>query len=300
MRQGVDAGSTAGALKATGGVKRWRADLLPIYAGSVVIVAFVAAGLFGERIAPHDPDQQALMERLLPPAWEEGGSTRHLLGTDGLGRDMLSRIIAGARISLIVVAASIPVSMALGVTLGLLASWRGGLVESATMRLVEVQLAFPAILLAAFLAAVFGPSLQNVVIVLASTRWAAYARVSRAESLSLRERDFIVAARASGATEGRILLRHVLPGLLNSIVVLATLDIAVVVIAEASLSFLGLGVEAGTTSWGAMIADGRNYLAIAWWLCTVPGIALLVLALAANLLGDWLRDRLDPKLRHNR
>ena len=270
-----------------------------LFATGLVFVLLLVCGLLGELVAPHDPNQQDLIGRLQPPVWA-GGSWDHPLGTDNLGRDILSRLIVGARISLIVVAASIPASLLLGTSLGLICGWRRGIVDRLVMRLIEVQLALPAILFAVLLAGLFGPSLRNVVVVIVLWNWAAFARLVRSEVLSLRTRDFVMAARAQGASETWIIVRHVVPNIVNVVIVVATLDVANVILAEASLSFLGAGVPTSSISWGAMVSEGRNFIAIAWWLVTVPGLAIVLLSLSGNLLGDWLRDELDPRLRTTR
>jgi peptide/nickel transport system permease protein len=267
---------------------------------AAVLIVFVTAGLFAPFVAPHDPNAQILTQRLRPPVWEERGSWDHPLGTDNLGRDVLSRLIHGARISLLVIAVSIPVSMTIGTVLGLVAGYRRGLIDMLLMRVVDIQLAMPAILFAVLLAAVYGPSLRNVLLIIVVWRWAGFARLVRGEVLSLRERDFVLASRALGAPDSAIMIRHLVPNLINSVVILATLDVAAVILIEASLSFLGVGVPPPTASWGSMVSEGRNYLRVAWWLVTVPGIAILVVSLVGNLFGDWLRDAIDPRLRHVR
>jgi peptide/nickel transport system permease protein len=265
-----------------------------------VLAVFVSVGALAPLLAPQSPDTQQLILRLRPPAWLDGGSWANPLGTDGLGRDQLSRLLYGARISLIVVVATVPVSTAIGTLLGLLAGFRSRLVDVCVMRLVDIQLALPAILFAVMLAAVFGPSLKNVLIVIILFGWAAYARVVRGEVYALRDREFIVAARTAGGGGIWITRKHLLPNLLNTIIILATLDISFVILIEAALSFLGVGVPVTTPSWGRMVADGANFITVAWWLVTVPGLAIVVVSLAANLLGDWWRDALDPHLRHTR
>ena len=267
--------------------------------GSVLLL-FVAVGLFAPVIAPHDPNAQTLTNRLQPPIWDSRGTWEHPLGTDNLGRDTLSRLIYGARISLLVIAVSIPISMVLGTVLGLIAGYRRGLIDVVLMRLVDIQLALPAILFAVLLAAVYGPSLKNVLIIIVGWRWASFARLVRGEVLSLRERDFIAASRALGGNDRWIMIRHFVPNLINPVVILATLDVAAVILIEASLSFLGVGVPPPTASWGSMVSEGRNFLRIASWLVTVPGIAILTISLVGNLFGDWLRDALDPRLRNVR
>ena len=278
---------------------RWK-KMVGLLPALVILLVFVISGLFAPVLAPHDPDKIALVDRLRPPAWEEGGGWSNALGTDQLGRDILSRIISGARISLLVVFITIPLSAVIGTTIGLAAGWRKGGIDSALMRLVDIQLALPAILFAVLIASVYGANLRNVILVIVVWSWASYARLVRGEVLSLRERDFVVAAKACGATDIRILVRHLFPNLLNIIVILATLEVAIVILIESALSFLGIGVSPGTPSWGAMVSEGRNYMDIAWWLIWLPGIAILLITLTGNLMGDWLRDALDPRLKNLR
>lgn len=263
-----------------------------------IVGVFVFAGIFADWITPHDPTDQTLVNRLADPVWQAEGSWEHVFGTDGLGRDTFSRLIKGSQTSLIVIATAIPGSLVLGTAIGLLAGWRRGLFDSFSMRLVEVQLAFPALLFALLIAAMLGPSLRNVIVILIVFLWAPYARLVRAEVLSLREREFILAARTIGASDFRLMTRHLLPSVVNSITILATLNISIVIIAEASLSFLGAGVGPETISWGKMVSEGRDLLKIRFWLTGVPGITIMIVALVGNLLGDWLRDYLDPTLRN--
>ncbi len=269
--------------------------LLSVYL--LIIGVFVVCGIFADWIVPHDPTDQSLVNRLQDPIWQEGGTSEHLLGTDGLGRDTFSRLIKGSQTSLLVIVTIIPGSLVLGTAIGLVAGWRRGLFDPFAMRLVEVQLAFPAFLFALLIAAMLGPSLRNVVVILILFLWAPYARLVRAEVLSLREREFVVAARTLGANDLRIMTQHLLPNVVNSVVILATLNVSTVIIAEASLSFLGAGAGPETISWGKMVAEGRDLLKIRFWLTGFPGITIMVLALVGNLLGDWLRDYLDPQLR---
>ena len=217
-----------------------------------------------------------------------------------MGRDVLSRLIKGSQISLIVMATVIPGSLLLGTILGLMAGWWAGVADKFLMRLVDVQLAFPPLLFAVLLAGVYGPSLRNVILILVVFFWAPYARLVRGEVLSLREREFIIAARTIGAGDFRIMLRHLFPSVLNSVTILATLSVSTVIIAEASLSFLGAGVGPETISWGSMVAEGRDHLRSRFWLTGIPGITIVIVALVGNLLGDWLRDALDPQLRRAR
>ena len=264
-----------------------------------LLLGFVFLGIAGPTIAPQDPYAQDLVGRIQPPVFD-GGGWDHPLGTDQFGRDYLSRLMWGARVSLVAIALIIPLATLIGTLLGLLAGWFGGWTSRLIMALVDYQLALPGILVAVFLAAIWGPSLTNVVIVLVFGLWATWARIVRGETLALREREYVIAAQTIGATNLRIMLRHILPSLINAIVILATLNIATVVIAEAGLSFLGVGVAQDTISWGAMTAQGRDLLRSAWWLVTVPGIAIITISLVVNLFGDWLRDFLDPQLRNVR
>jgi peptide/nickel transport system permease protein len=248
-------------------------------------------------IAPHDPRAQVLERRLVPPAWTAGGQWAFPLGCDHLGRDILSRLIYGSRVSLVVGITAVLISGLLGVSLGLVAGYHGGRLDALIMRLVDVQLAFPFILLAITVVAVLGPGLRNVIIVLGVAGWMYYARVVRGQVLALKEKEFVAAARALGAPTRLIIPRHVLPNVLTPVIIVATFAVATNVITEASLSFLGLGVEPRIPSWGSMLSDGRAYIGRAWWLTTFPGLAILLTVLSINLLGDWLRDRLDPRLR---
>ncbi len=262
-----------------------------------ILLIFIIVGVFGSQIAPEDPFKLDLVGRLQPPFFD-GGSLDHPLGTDDLGRDTLSRLIHGAQISLLAILMVIPLATVIGSMLGLLAGWFGGWTSRVIMALVDLQLAMPAILIAVFLRAIWEPSLTNVVIVLVFALWATFARLVRGETLGLKEREFVLAARTIGAGDLRIMTRHVLPSLVNSIVILATLNVATVVIAEAGLSFLGVGIAQDSISWGIMISQGRGVIATAWWLVTVPGIAIIVVSLVVNVFGDWLRDFLDPQLRN--
>jgi peptide/nickel transport system permease protein len=265
--------------------------------GSLIVLGTVAAAaLFAPVLSPADPIKNDLLERLTPPMWSAGGSAAHPLGTDTLGRDVLSRLLYGARVSLVVGFVTVIVSGAAGVLLGVLGGFYGGWLDDVLMRAGDVQLAFPVLLLGVAMLSVLGPGLGNLVLVLALSGWITYARIVRGETLSLRQREFVEAARALGALDGRLIWRHVLPNVWAPIAVVATFSVARTIIAEASLSFLGLGVPAPTPSWGAMLDEGRNYITTGWWLALFPGVAILVLVLAINLCGDWLRDALDPRL----
>lgn len=264
--------------------------------GAVVLVCVVVTAVFAPAIAPHGPNQQSIQDSLLPPAWEHGGSSKYLLGTDRIGRDVLSRTIYGARVSLLIGVAAVAIALLIGVTLGVLAGYFGGPLDSVIMRLTDMQLAIPYILLAIVVAAAVGPSVLTIILVLSATRWVVYARVTRGEALALRERDFVRASISLGAGHWRIIRRDILPNLISSIVVIATIEVSIVILAEASLSFLGLGIPPAIPSWGGMLADGRDYLATGWWLSVFPGLGLMLTVLSINLLGNWLRDTLDPGL----
>jgi len=266
--------------------------------GLVILFLVVASALFAPQLAPHDPLKQNIRTKLLPLSWMEGGHPEYLLGTDNLGRDMLSRIIFGARVAVAVPLAAVSFSILIGVTLGLLAGYFGGRVDDVIMRITDIQLAIPFILIVIAVIALFGSSLTNLIIVLGITGWLYYARLVRSEVLAMREREYVTAARALGMSNFRIMLRHVLPGVIPTIIVLATVDVARVTLIEAALSFVGLGVQPPTPTWGGMVSDGRNHIFQAWWFSTFPGVAITLQVLGVNLLGDWLRVVLDPRLRH--
>jgi peptide/nickel transport system permease protein len=255
----------------------------------------VIAAVAGDHIAPYQMEEPDFGASLAPPFWMEGGSLSHLLGTDQLGRDCLSRIIAGARISLITAAAAILVAGTAGVFLGLLAGFFGGLLEAVLMRIVDAFLALPFILMALALVAALGSGVGNIVLVMILTNWARYARLVRSEVLSIKERDFVTLARIAGVSPMRIAVRHVLPNAMNSVAVLAVLDFGRAIILESSLSFLGLGVQPPDVSWGSMLADGKSEMQFAWWLAVWPGLAILLSVLSFNAVGDWLKGRFDPR-----
>lgn len=271
----------------------WRLPLIPL----IIIALFVITAVGGEWLAPVPPNEQNLRLRFLPPAWLEGGNWRFLLGTDNLGRDILSRIIVGARASFIVAIAALAFGSALGSLIGLVSGYYGGRVDAFIMRVADGMMSFPLVLAALLLVAVIGPGVHTVVIAASLILWARFARLIRSEVLSVRERDFVNLSRIAGASPWRIMLVHILPNVLNSVVVLLTLQLGFVIIVEATLSFLGAGVPPPTPTWGQMVSGGRTYIETAWWISLFPGLAIAAVVLAFNLLGDWLRDFLDPKLR---
>jgi ABC-type dipeptide/oligopeptide/nickel transport system permease subunit len=284
--------------KLSEGRRLWRKFLRnPIgMAGGVILLIVLAGAVCADYIAPHEPNKQRLMARFKPPFWAEGGSMTYPLGTDNVGRDIWSRIIHGSRISLIVGVCAVGLSMAIGVTLGLNSGFWGGRVDAVIMALVDIMLAFPQLILAFAMVAVLGPGIGNIILVLGVTGWERYARVVRAEVLALREREFVHAARAVGVSNLKIVFGHIMPNTLSSVIVMATLQTAQAILAEAALSFLGLGTGRTYPSWGQMISLGRDYLSIAWWLSTFPGLAILLTVLAINLVGDRVRDVLDPRV----
>jgi ABC-type dipeptide/oligopeptide/nickel transport system permease subunit len=262
--------------------------------GTTIVGIAVACAVFAPVLAPGDPYRQSVGERLIPPVWEAGGSWRHAFGTDPLGRDLLSRIIYGARISISAGACAVAVSMVVGVLAGLLAGYFRGAIDMVVSNLVDVMLAFPFLLLAIAAVAVVGPGFGNIIVVLGLTGWPIYTRVVRAETMKYRERDFIQAARALGSGSARIVFGHVLPNLGNTIIVMASLEVARMIILESFLSFLGLGIQPPIPSWGSMLGEGRVYMLTHWWLAALPGGAIFVTTLGINLFGDGLRDVLDP------
>ncbi len=263
----------------------------------LLLSPLVVFGVFGKLIAPYDISSFDLGTTLTPPVFMHGGSWSHLLGTDPLGRDTLSLLIVGARASLVISLIGVALAGVVGVLLGVFSGLAGRAADELAMRLVDMQLSVPPILLAVLLAAALGGGLRTLIVTIAVAFWPTYARIVRGETLALKERGFVQLAIVAGASKLRIARRHLLPNLLSSIVVVATLQLGAAVGVESALSFLGLGVSAPNTSWGLMIADGKGYLDTAWWVATFPGITIAVTVLGANLLGDWLRDALDPKMR---
>jgi len=265
---------------------------------SAILGTIALVAIFANVLAPYNPEIGVLGDRFRPPAWQYGGSEAHLLGTDHVGRDVLSRLIFGARVSMVVGFTAVIVAGVLGTTLGILSGYLGGWVDQVIMRVTDTWLALPALTFAIFLAAVVGPSEMNIVIILGAVYWTRYARVIRGEVLSLRERDFVRLAIVAGCSKKTIMRRHILPNVLNSAIVLGTLMLGVVIVTEAALSFLGVGVPPPKPAWGLMLADGKKGLMAGyWWLTVLPGICIMLMVLSANLLGDWLRVKLDPQLR---
>lgn len=290
LRAGRHSSQALGAIRAEW--RRIRRRLTAVISLLVILAAVVCA-LTAPYVAPYPPEAQNLDKRLTPPLGF-GGTKEHILGTDALGRDMLSRLIFGARVSLIVGVSAVLVSVLFGTAVGLLAGWYGGLLDIVMMRIADLVFAFPFLLLALLLMALLGGGLKNVIIALSATGWVIYARLVRAEVLALREREFILAAVSLGIATTRILLRHILPNLMASLVVIATLEVGTAILSEAALSFLGLGIPPSIPSWGQMVEAGRRYIYTSWWLTALPGGAIALLVLSVNFLGDWLRDRLDP------
>jgi len=272
-----------------------RYPLVPL---AILLFLVVIPALLAPVVAPHDPFLGTLSDRLQPPVWQSGGSMDHILGTDKLGRDMLSRIIFGARVSLTVSLIAIFVGGIIGTTMGLISGYFGGRTDSVIMRLVDISLALPTILLALVLVAAVGPSFETVITVIVVLLWARYARLVRGETLAIKELDFIARARVAGASHARIMVRYIFPNVVNSLIVLATLQVGYVILLESTLSFLGAGLPRAEPAWGVMVSDGRELIVTAWWVSMIPGLAIMLTVLSLNLLGDWLRDHLDPKLRN--
>jgi len=270
-----------------------RAPVIPL----AIIGLIIFTATFAPLLTPYSTTKPSLAERLTPPVWESEGSWDHPLGTDALGRDMATRLMFGGRVSMLVAVLTLILGGGIGTVIGLFAGYYGGRLDSVLMRIADSTLAFPIILFAILLVVTLGASMANVVIAIALVLWARYARVIRGEVLALRERDFIARARVAGCSDLRILLVHLFPNTANTLLVLLTLQVGWVIIVEASLSFLGAGIPPPTPAWGAMVADGREYVDTAWWVSAFPGVAIMLTVIAFNLVGDWLRDALDPKLR---
>lgn len=271
-------------------------DLRFVFPATIALIVIIVA-VTAPWIAPRSYYEMTLPHKLRPPFWQQGGSLKYPLGTDSLGRDILSRMIGGARISLVASMLSILIGAVVGISIGVFSAYRGGVVDAVLMRVCDGFLSFPMILLALILAIATGPSMRTVVLAIGLVVWARYARVIRSEALSLKERDFVAYARMVRCSELRVLMRHLLPNLMGSILVLATLQVGWAIVVEASLSFIGAGIPPPHPSWGSMVAAGREYIGMAWWLTFFPGMAIAITVLSFNFLGDWLRDHLDPKLR---
>ena len=282
---------TGRALRLAQGLRR--VPLIPLS----ILLFFVVLAIFADVISPYSSTAVSLRDRLTPPAWAGDGHWGHPLGTDPLGRDLATRVAYGARTSLMVAAATVLLSAAIGVILGLIAGYNRGIIDTVIMRAADITIAFPIILFAIMLVVILGPGIFNLVAAVGVVLWARFARVIRGEVLILMERDFIARARVSGCSSVRIIVTHLFPNIVNTTVVLLTLQIGFVIIIESSLSFLGAGVPPPTPAWGSMIAEGRDYTTIAWWVSVVPGVALALIVISFNLLGDWLREALDPRQR---
>jgi len=291
------ASSTLASARAEPAPSRLRRTRALAVSGAAFVALLIVAALAAPLIAPADPIRQSLRGRLSAPTLEGADGRAHLLGTDHLGRDVFSRVIYGARVSLLVGFAAVIVGGLVGASLGLLAGFRGGWTDSVIMTLADAQLAFPFILLAIGIIAVLGPSFSTLIVVIGLSGWVTYARVLRSQVLVLRSREFVDAIHALGGSAARVIVRHVLPNVLSSLVVIATLELARAIVLEATLSFLGLGVQPPTPSWGGMVHEGREYLDSAWWISTAPGIVLMLTSVVVSRTGDWLRDLLDPTLR---
>jgi peptide/nickel transport system permease protein len=273
--------------------RAWRA----IGVGGVLILLAIVVAVFAPALAPHEATAFDLLHRLAPPAWDTGGSWKHPLGTDPLGRDVLSRIIYGARTSLAIAGAAMLAAAAVGIVLGLVSGYAGSWADALIMRLADIQLSFPYLLLAIAVMALLQPSLVNLILVLVLRSWVVYARLVRVVTRSAREREFVTAARALGAGGARIVFRHIAPNVVGPAIVVSSFQLAELIIVESSLSFLGLGVQPPMPSWGSMLSQGREYISSAWWLVTFPGLAIILTVLGANLAGDAVRDLMDPRLR---
>ncbi|MEF9971152.1 MAG: ABC transporter permease [Oscillospiraceae bacterium] len=280
------------------GIKKWAKLLLKSPMGTVglgIIILVLFSSIFAEFLSPYDPNKIMMQEMLLPPAWSAGGSMAHFLGTDSLGRDVLTRCIYGARISLLVGVCSVIVAGAIGTVLGLISGYFGGWADRIIMRVADAFHAIPRILLAMVVLFVVGPSVTTLILVIGVTNWVSYARLIRSEVLSLKEKEFVKASRTIGTSHASIILHHILPNVASQFIVISTISVAGSIIIEAAMSFLGLGINPPAISWGVMLATGRDYLATNWWICTFPGVAITITVLGIMFLGNWLRDVLDPK-----
>ncbi len=277
--------------------RRRRLDRVPWISIAIVIFLLVLPAIFADLITSHNPLRGALGDRLTPPAWLEGGNWSYPLGTDKQGRDILTRIIYGARISLTVSSITILIGLVVGSALGLLAGYFGGWLDRVVSWLIDIFFSLPNVLLALVIVAAIGPSFVTIIVILSITIWAPFARQVRGETLSVRETEYVARAQVAGARPLRILVKHVLPNMANTLIVMATLQVGVVILEESSLSFIGAGIPRPKPSWGVMVSDGRDQILTAWWVSFFPGLAILLVVLSLNLMGDWLRDFLDPKMR---
>ncbi len=275
-----------------------RARYLPKFPLTLLLLIMVVPAIFADMISPYGPLEtpEGIRGRLQPPVFA-GGSWDHILGTDKTGRDILSRILHGSRVSVIIAGVGIAIAGSIGITLGIISGYYGGLVDSIIMRLVDISLSIPPVLLALTLATVLEPSFRTVIIVVGALLWSIYCRQVRGDTLTVRVQDYIARARVAGASDLRIMVKHILPNITNTLIVLATLQVGFVILLEAGLSFLGVGLSRPTPAWGLMVADGREVIIRAWWVALWPGLAIMLTVFGFNLLGDWLRDRLDPRLR---
>ena len=264
---------------------------------ALILALLATFAVFAPMLANQDPEKGNLRVRIVPPVWLEDGSREHLLGTDQQGRDIWSRIVYGTRISLLIAGIVLSIGAVLGTALGIVSGYFGGLVDEILMRLVDLTFAMPFILVALVVAIVLGQGLDIIIILLIAFSWGAFARQARGETLALKERDYVAQARVAGGTSRYIMMRHILPGLINTIVVMASLRVGQLILAESVLSFLGLGIPPPTPAWGAMVADGRGYISTAWWISFFPGLMIFLTVMGFNFLGDWLRDYFDPRLR---
>lgn len=281
------------------GMTRWGRFLrnLTMILPATVLTLLILTVIFADLLAPYPYDLTSLPERRMPPAWVDGGSTKHLLGTDTLGRDILSRAIYGARVSLSVSLLAVAITAAVGTVLGIFSGYMGGRTDAFVMRVVDVALSFPPLLLAILIAVSLGPGFFTVVFALSALGWAGYARIIRGESLRVRNSDFVAQAVINGVPTWRIMLRHIFPNILNVLIIGITLNVGTFILMESAMSYLGIGIPPPIPSWGSMVADGRNDLDRAWWISTFPGILIGMVVMSGNFLGDWLRDKLDPRLR---
>ena len=270
-----------------------RGPVIPV----AVIGFFLLVAIFAPLVTPYSPTKTSLPEKNIPPLWQEGGTVSHPLGTDPLGRDIWSRLAFGARVSLLVALSTLALGGILGTALGLISGYYRGVLDAIIMRASDITIAFPIILFAILLVVIVGPGLINLIVAVGLVIWARYARVVRGEVITIMTQDYISRAKVSGASDFRIITRHLFPNVFNSLLVLLTLQVGFLIIVESSLSFLGAGVPPPTAAWGSMVASGRDYIVTAWWVSAIPGVAIMLLVIAFNMLGDWLRDRLDPKLR---